>query len=121
MTTLAYLIYISLSVGLIVWVGQKLKTHGRPFLREHFGGDETLASSVSHLQLVGFYLVSIGAVTLTLPYGLKVQTSEELIEALSTKLGIVLVVLGVVLFVCLSDFLKMRKRAHQRLEAAKAL
>jgi hypothetical protein len=121
MTTLAYLIYISISVGLIVWVGHKLQTHGRPFFLEHFGRDEALASSVSHLQLVGFYLVSIGAVTLTLPYGLKAETYEQLIEALSTKLGIVLVVLGVVLFACLNDFLKMRKRAHQRMEAAKAL
>jgi hypothetical protein len=74
-------------------------------------GNEPLADSVNHLLVVGFYLINIGFVTLALKYGDKATDAQTALEILSTKVGLVLVVLGVMHFFNLFIFSKMRRRA----------
>ena len=105
-----YLVYLTLSIGITIWVAQTLYKHGRVFLVETFRGNETLADSVNHLLVVGFYLINIGYVTLRLKYGDKPATLQEAIEFLSTKVGLVIVVLGVMHFLNLYVFSRMRER-----------
>ena len=90
----AYLLYIVLSIAMTVWVGHTLHRNGRVFLVENFKGNELLADSVNHLLLVGFYLINIGFIALALKYGEKPVTASETIEFLSTKIGLVALVLG---------------------------
>ena len=52
----AYLFYLVLSVCLTIWVAQTLFKNGRVFLVDVFHGNESLADSVNHLLVVGFYL-----------------------------------------------------------------
>jgi hypothetical protein len=89
-----YLVYLVLSLGITYWVGQTLHRNGRVFLVENFQGQETLADSINHLLLVGFYLVNIGFVALALRYGTKPTDLVEAFEFLSTKVGLVVVILG---------------------------
>ena len=89
-----YAIYLAVSVALTVWVGWTLHRKGRVFLTDALAGNENLADSVNHLLLVGFYLVNIGFVSLALRYGGPVHEVQGAIEYLSTKLGVVLLVLG---------------------------
>jgi len=65
---------------------------------------------VNHLLVVGFYLINIGYVTLALQYGAKPTDMASAIEVLSTKVGMVLLVLGFMHFFNLAVFSKMRKR-----------
>jgi hypothetical protein len=88
-----------------------LHKNGRIFLVDSFHGNEPLADSVNHLLVVGFYLINIGYVTLALRYGAKAGDMKEALEMLSTKVGLVLVVLGVMHFFNLLIFSKMRRRA----------
>ncbi len=88
------LIYLAVSVVIALWVGWTLHTNGRVFLMEVFQGNGDLADSVNHLILVGFYLVSIGFVTLAIKIGVGPQDMSGAIEFLSTKVGVVLLVLG---------------------------
>jgi hypothetical protein len=60
---------------------------------------------------VGFYLINIGYVALALKYGDKATNARTALEILSTKVGLVLVVLGVMHFFNLFVFSKMRRRA----------
>ena len=106
-----YLIYLAISVALTVWVAKTLHKNGRIFLVDSFLGNEALADSVNHLLVVGFYLINIGFVTLALKYGARAADAREAVETLSTKVGLVLVVLGVMHFFNLYIFSKMRKRA----------
>ena len=112
MTTLVstYIAYLTISVALTVWVARTLHKNGRIFLVESFHGNEALADSVNHLLVVGFYLINIGYVTLALRYGAKAADLKESLEMLSTKVGLVLVVLGVMHFFNLFIFSKMRRR-----------
>jgi len=106
-----YLSYLAISIALTVWVARTLHKNGRIFLVDSFHGNESLADSVNHLLVVGFYLINIGYVALALKYGSAVDTAQGFLEALSTKVGLVLVVLGFMHFFNLFVFSKMRKRA----------
>ena len=106
-----YLIYLALSIALTIWVARTLHKNGRVFLVDVFHGNEALADSVNHLLVVGFYLINIGYVALALKYGDKAADAGTALEALSTKVGLVLVVLGVMHFFNLFIFSKMRRRA----------
>src|SRR3989449_2448736 len=106
-----YLAYLLISVCLTVWVARTLHKNGRIFLVDSFLGNEMLADSVNHLLVVGFYLINIGYVTLALKYGVVASSAQEALESLSTKVGLVLLVLGGMHFFNLYVFAKMRRRA----------
>ena len=89
-----YLVYIAISLAATIWVGRSLHHNGRVFLVENFRGHEKLADSINHLLLVGFYLINIGFVSLALRYGAKPQDLVGAVEFLSTKIGLVIVLLG---------------------------
>jgi hypothetical protein len=105
-----YIVYLLVSVALTVWVARTLHKNGRIFLVDSFGGNEPLADSVNHLLVVGFYLMNIGYVTLALN-GVSIANAREAVETFSTKIGLVLVVLGVMHFFNLFVFTRMRRRA----------
>jgi hypothetical protein len=105
-----YLIYLALSIALTVWVARTLHKNGRLFLVDCFHGNEKLADSINHLLVVGFYLVNLGFVTLYLKIGFAIAHAQEVFEALSTKLGVVLLVLGAMHFFNIALFTKMRRR-----------
>jgi len=106
-----YTLYLLISVALTVWVARTLHKNGRLFLVDAFHGNEGLADSINHLLVVGFYLINIGYVSLALKYGDKAADLQGLFEALSTKVGAVLLILGGMHFFNLYVFSKMRKRA----------
>ena len=106
-----YLLYLSVSIALTVWVAQTLHKNGRVFLVDVFNGNEALADSVNHLLVVGFYLINFGYVSLALKIGYDVPTMREGIEALSWKVGLVLVVLGGMHFFNLYVFSRIRRRS----------
>jgi len=109
-TALAYLIYLTASVCLTVWVARTLHRNGHIFLVQAFRGNEAMASSVNHLLVVGFYLINLGFITLALRYGEKPGTLQGMIEFLSTKLGLVMLVLGGMHFFNMFNFDKMRRK-----------
>jgi hypothetical protein len=112
----SYVGYLVLSIGLTAWVARTLSKNGRVFLIDSFLGNAELADSVNRLLVVGFYLVNIGYVTLALKYGEKPVDLPTAIETLSTKVGLVLIVLGAMHFFNLYIFSKMRRRGLLRTE-----
>lgn len=105
-----YMIYLAISVTLTIWVARTLHRNGRVFLVDVFHGNESLADSVNHLLVVGFYLINLGYVSLALKLGYGVANMQEAIEALSWKVGTVLVVLGGMHFFNLYVFSRIRRR-----------
>jgi len=106
-----YLAYLLISILLTIWVARTLHKSGRVFLVDVFRRDD-LADSVNHLLVVGFYLINLGYVTLALKLAGTIETAGEAIEALSVKVGAVLLVLGGMHFFNLYIFNKMRRRAE---------
>jgi hypothetical protein len=94
MVELAYGLYLLISLGMTMWVARTLSTNGEVFLVQCFGHNEQLAKSTNHLLVVGFYLVNIGFITLTLSYGGEPVTWPQTIRFLSGKVGLAVIVLG---------------------------
>lgn len=94
-TVIAYVIYLIVSIGLTVWVARTLSRNGRIFLSDVLRGNEKLAEAVNHLLVVGFYLVNLGFVALYLSGDGTIDDTRGIFEALSKKVGVVLLVLGV--------------------------
>ena len=105
---ITYVVYLTLSIALTVWVAQTLFKNGRIFLVDVFHGNESLADSVNHLLVVGFYLVNLGYVCLFMRIGTSVFSVRESFEALSWKMGLVLLTLGGMHFFNLYLFNRIR-------------
>ena len=102
--------YVVISVFLTIWVAKTLHKNGRVFLVEVFNGDESLADSVNHLLVVGFYLINFGYVSLALKIGGEITSTRMGVEALSWKIGLVLIVLGGMHFFNLFVFQRIHRR-----------
>jgi hypothetical protein len=111
-TIIDYLIYLPASVLLTCWVATTLFRHGRRFLLDVFHGDEGLADSVNHLLVVGFYLINLGYISLELKLETAPDSAAGVFEALAGKLGLVLLVLGLMHFGNLGVLAKLRQNSR---------
>ena len=108
---IAYLIYLAISIGLTVWVANVLFKNGRVFLIDVFKGNDKLTDAVNKLLVVGFYLINFGYISLTLKSSAIITSTPVLMEFLSTKLGVIVLVLGAMHFTNLFIFFRLRKKA----------
>ncbi|WIX89465.1 hypothetical protein [Amycolatopsis sp. DG1A-15b] len=106
----AYALYLLLSIPLTVLVARTLSKHGRTFLTEVFADSPGLANAVNQLLVVGFYLVSLGFVTLFLTSSTLELTTRGVFELLSVKIGTVALVLGVMHLLNVLVFNGIRRR-----------
>lgn len=109
----AYIVYLVISIALTVWVARTLSKNGIVFLKECFGHDDSLAHSTNHLLVVGFYLVNLGWILLTLRFGSEPRGMAEVVEFLSTKIGLVVVVLGFMHFFNMNAVAKFGRKVGQ--------
>jgi hypothetical protein len=98
MIELSYGLYLVISIGMTIWVAHTLSSNGEVFLIQCFGHNEAVARSTNHLLVVGFYLINIGWILLTLRYGAEPQSWAGAIKFVSSKVGLVVLVLGVMHF-----------------------
>ena len=112
----AYIAYLVISIGLTVWVARTLSKSGIVFLIECFGHDEVLARSTNHLLVVGFYLVNLGWILLTLRFGTEPQSVADVIRFLSSKVGLVVVALGAMHFFNMNAIAKFGRKVGEWLD-----
>lgn len=98
MIEISYLLYLAISIAITIWVARTLSKNGRVFLVDSFDGREVLADSVNHLLVVGFYMLNLGYILMTLQSDHTFYTIRASIEFLSEKIGFVLLVLGALHF-----------------------
>lgn len=110
-TVITYLAYVTLSVAVTIWVGRTLRRHGAVYLTDGREESRSLHEALSHLLVVGFYLVNFGVVCFVLKLDRAVSDLQTGIEMLSTKVGTVLVVLGALHFIVLAALAGARKQA----------
>jgi hypothetical protein len=110
----SHLVYLSISIAVTIWVARTLSKNGRVFLIDTFLHNEALADAVNNLLVVGFYLINVGYVALALKYGDRPTDPASTIESISTKVGLVLLVLGTMHFFNLYVFSRVRRKALLR-------
>jgi hypothetical protein len=113
MVEISYLLYLVISIGITIWVARTLSRNGKVFLVQCFGHNAELADSTNHLLVVGFYLVNIGFITLTLSLGTEPTTWPEAIRFLSSKVGLAVLVLGGMHFFNMSAIAHFGRKVNQ--------
>ena len=88
MIEISYALYLFASLAMTVWVARTLSFNGEVFLIDCFGHDAVLARSTNHLLVVGFYLVNIGFILLTLQFGTEPASVPQAIRFVATKVGL---------------------------------
>ncbi|NUR07573.1 MAG: hypothetical protein HOQ22_14255 [Nocardioidaceae bacterium] len=111
-TVATYLTYLLVAVPLTIWVATTLSRNGRVFLDDVFSGNDDLADAVNRLLVVGFYLLNLGFVLLYLRAGEPVFSLRGLVEGVSAKVGLVMLLLGVVHFGNVYVFNAIRRRSR---------
>ncbi len=109
----AFVIYLVFSIGLTIWVAHTLSKNGLVFLVECFGHDEILARSTNHLLVVGFYLVNLGWILLTLRFGSEPESMADVFRFLSSKIGLVVLVLGAMHFFNMNAIAKFGRKVGE--------
>ena len=117
----AYVIYLAVSIALTVWVARTLSKNGIVFLIECFGHDARLAQSTNHLLVVGFYLVNLGWILLTLRFGAAPESFADAIRFLSSKIGLVVVALGAMHFFNMNAIAKFGRKVGAWLREERAV
>src|SRR6267154_1208992 len=102
----SYFVYLAISLTVTVWVALTLHRRGRMFLVDAFHGQEELADSV-------IYLINVGYVAYALKTTENPASLRQAIELVSDKLGLVLLVLGLMHFFNLFVFSRIRKRGQE--------
>mgnify|MGYP001275721519 FL=1 len=110
---ITYCFYLVITIALTVWVARTLFRNGKVFLVDIFHGNKELADSVNNLLLVGFYLINIGYAVYTLQVTGSISNFQEVIERLSLKIGLIILILGAMHFFNLYIFFTLRKKATQ--------
>jgi hypothetical protein len=112
MVAIAYALYLAIAIGITVKVAQTLSVNGEIFLVQCFGHNRELARSTNHLLVVGFYLVNVGFITLTLGNGAEPTTLPEAIRFLSGKVGLAVIVLGGMHFFNMSAIARFGRKVN---------
>lgn len=115
LTTITYLIYLLGSITLALYVGQVLFKNGQAFLDEIFAYSPKLAASVNQLLLVGFYLVNIGYIGLSMKMGIQVSSFDGMLVTLGTKVGTIMLILALMHFANIMILFRLRKGHIQSL------
>ncbi len=108
---ITYIIYLLLTISITIWVAKTLFRNGKIFLFDIFNGNQELANSVNNLLLTGFYLINIGYAVYTLHVTNLITNMQLVIEELSIKTGLIILILGAMHFFNLYIFFKLRKKA----------
>ncbi len=106
----SYLIYLPITILLTAWVGHKLFKNGKLFLLDIFEQNQALAESINQLLMVGFYLINIGYAVYTLAIAGTITDAREMIEMLSQKVDIIILILGGMHFGNIFIFYRLRRR-----------
>ena len=109
-----YLAYLLISVGLTFLVGQVLWRSGRLFLLDALDGSDGAASGISRLNVVTFYLISLGFVALTMRTPGGSVTARHAIELLATKIGEVLLLLAALYLASIVVLTSLRRRLRMQ-------
>lgn len=110
---ITYAFYLLITIALTIWVAKTLFKNGKVFLVDIFHGNRELADSVNNLLLVGFYLINIGYAVYTLQVTSSITNFQGVIEKLSIKVGLIILILGAMHFFNLYIFFTLRKKAAQ--------
>ncbi len=112
MNTLAVIIYLLITWFITVHVGLIFYRNGKSYILNLLHGDEKLTLFINRMLLIGYYLLNLGYVTMTLRFGRSLHSWAGVITSIGTRTGKIMVILGVIHF-CNMAILLLISHYHQ--------
>lgn len=103
-----YLIYGTAAIGLTGVLAASLFKHGAIFLEGVFDDRPGMGAAINRLLVTGFYMLNLGYAFLLFKMG-AVNTALEATETLVQRLGYLLVSLGIIHFINMAVFWKIKR------------
>lgn len=110
-TVIVYVIYTLICSAIVAWVGRTLQHSAPAFMVNGKRLSKDVVESITHLLVVGFYLIASGAICFFLKSNSQIAGAEGAMEVLSVKIGFVLVVTGVIHFYLVATLVRFRNYA----------
>jgi hypothetical protein len=110
---IGYAIYLPIVLFLTLYVSRTLFKNGKIYMLDIFKGREEMAEATNKLFETGFYLLNLGFALMILQMYLYKDSYQELVEALSYKIGGFSIYLGIMLFVNLYFFFRGKRKANE--------
>lgn len=106
---LSYLIFLIISFYITIDVGRRCFNAGKVYL-EYLIKDKDFCLTVNKILLKSYYLVNLGYIAINLSFWNKISTLEELIKTVSTRIGIIVLILCVLHFINITMLYVLRKK-----------
>lgn len=113
LTLTSFGIYTLFSLSMVILVGTVLFKNGKVFLFDIFKGDTELTEAVNRLLLIGFYLINFGYILINYNFAKAIGNWIELLQKLSSELGIIIFSLGIIHMINIFFLMKMRKKSSE--------
>ena len=93
----AYIVYLITAVIITVLVGRDLHKNGYYLILDLFE-NELFTKTLNNMLLTGYYLVNLGYVAIAITSFEDISNTQLLLTELATKIGTILLILGVLHF-----------------------
>jgi magnesium-transporting ATPase (P-type) len=91
----AYIIYITLTIYIIFWIGRMFHRNGRVFILQLYHGDVQGTDTINNILLIAYYLFNIGYAFMRLRMWEEIRSPDELISSIGYHLGLLILILAV--------------------------
>ncbi|MCX8531243.1 hypothetical protein [Chryseobacterium luquanense] len=106
---ISYLLFLGISSYITVDVGRRCFNSGKIYL-EYLIKDKDFCLTVNRILLGSYYLVNLGYIALNLSFWNKISTLEELLITVSTRIGIIILILCALHFTNITALYLLRKK-----------
>jgi len=113
---IGYAVYLPIALLLTLYVSRTLFRNSKIYMLDIFKGREEIAFATNKLFETGFYLLNLGFALMILKINLYDNNYQELVEALSYKIGSFSIYLGIMLFINLYFFFRGKRKAKEGLK-----
>tara|TARA_B100001769_G_C21933365_1_gene502952 strand:+ start:174 stop:545 length:372 start_codon:yes stop_codon:yes gene_type:complete len=110
---ITYLTYLPIVLLMTFLVAKILFKNSIIFILDIFKGRKEIAIPTNRLLEIGFYLLNVGTALLILKTK-AIETTQQMVEILSLKIGGFSIYLGIMLFAYIYLFFRGKKKSNQR-------
>lgn len=91
-----YLIYLSITTFITLYVGWMFYSNGEVYLRNIFRDEPEFVRPINRILLAGYYLLNLGYAASTLSSWGTILSIAALLDMLAIRLGFIMIALGII-------------------------
>ncbi len=106
---ISYILFLGISSYITIDVGKRCFNSGKVYL-EYLIKDKDFCLTVNRILLGSYYLVNLGYIAISLSFWGRISNMEELLSAVSTRIGTIVLILCVLHFTNMTTLYILRKK-----------